>query len=76
MHMLDDMLSQVYLGATFCLQVCIPRAIPSPRSVRKSVSGRRPLGGALFFLSVAARTIRTRSTVPKNSVKKHVTADT
>ena len=57
-----------------CLQVCIPRAAARPRRRRKRVRGRRPFGGALFFLSVAARITKTRTAVPKNSPKKHETA--
>jgi len=53
-----------------CLQVCIPIAAARPPRRRKRVRGRRPFGGALFFLSVAARTTKQRIAVPKNSQKK------
>ena len=53
-----------------CVQICIPRAAPRPRRSRKRMRGRRPFGGALFFLSVAARTTKQRIAVPKNSQKK------
>ena len=52
------------------LQVCIPNPRESPSKVRNITKGRRPDGGAAFFLSVAAIIIKARMAVPRNSEKK------
>ena len=54
--------------------VCMPRAAPSPRRVRKRTSGNNPIGGAALFLSVAAMIMNAKTAAPRNSEKKHVVA--
>jgi len=54
--------------------VCMPRAAPRPRRVRKRTKGNSPMGGAALFLSVAATIMNAKTAAPRNSEKKHVAA--